>query len=90
MVRVEAYPLKHQEEQIVELPILARPLAVKMQFGKPCLWALGNPDAPKKNVKIRVLSTGPRDGQADKLEYIGTLLAYDGTLPLHYFIEKED
>jgi hypothetical protein len=65
-------------------------LKISLQYDKPCIW-FNKIDKPLKKFKVVVVGTGHDWGDALKLEeYIGTLLLWDDTLVLHYFLVDSD
>lgn len=80
------FPLVVTDEQTVNLPKGAQALAVQVQHGQPCLWALVDPDAPIAAVGIRMHGTGhtiPDD--LEGYSYIGTFQMMGGALVFHTF-----
>ena len=77
--------------QSVTLPKNAEILTVQVQFGKPCIWALVNPENKPEERKLRLVGTGHdiSDDEARKLRYIGTFQMHDGLLVYHLFEVKE-
>lgn len=65
------FPLALTAEQVIEMPVINRPLTIQMQGNQPCLWSLVDPASRRIRVEIRTFGTG-RNGITDKMEYIGT------------------
>lgn len=78
------------DEVDIELPGGAEILAVQVQQGQPCLWALVDPSEPLKAVRFRIYGTGhpiPTYGAMDHIygKYVGTYQMRDGHLVFHMF-----
>ena len=87
MKRVYKYPLEIADEQSVLLPCEAKPLCVKLQNGKPCLWALVDLNIQKNEVRtVRCAGTG-HDIEDGYDTYLGTIMLFDGQLVFHFFIK---
>ena len=81
---VYKYPLEIIDFQKVTLPVGSKLLCVKMQDGKPHLWALVNPDETRmETVNIRCAGTGT--WISGEVDYIGTILTFAEQLVLHFF-----
>lgn len=79
-------PLVITDQQKVKLPSVCEPLSVGMQYGQPCLWARVEPDAPPRDVVIRIAGTG-HPLPLEPLRFIGTLITEGGSLVWHVFQE---
>jgi hypothetical protein len=79
------YPLELKDEQILQLPSRSKILTVQIQNGKLQLWALVNPELPKKQKYIYIYGTGHKISNANQLEYISTIQIKDGSLIFHIF-----
>ena len=69
------YHLPIQDEVVLEVPGLFRPLHVGEQGGRLYLWALvdpADPTGPQRRV-MRIYGTGHRVDSADEFNYIGTV-----------------
>ena len=74
--------------QTIELPINAKILCAKVQYGGPCIWFI-NPDvhsSSKETKKIRIYATG-YECKDIKGKYIDTLMFKEGDLVFHVFEE---
>ena len=71
----------------IEMPIGAEILTVQTQQEKPCMWALVDPEAKKKQRCFEVIGTGlPIYGGSDiKRTHIGTYQLHGGSLVFHVF-----
>ena len=77
------YRLRIADEQEIEMPMGAGLMAVQMQNGHPCLWALVDPINSLEKRKILIRGTGhdaPGVGR-----YISTFQMQDGALVFHAF-----
>lgn len=77
------FPLRIQDEQLVEMPEGAEILSVQMQNDVPCAWALVDPIAARDQVKILCRGTGPPVNGATADRFIGTIQA--GPFVFHFF-----
>lgn len=67
------------------MPRGARILSAQTQRGEPQMWALVDPDAGPEEREFRLVATGERIQDADRLTYIGTVQMNDGLLVFHLF-----
>ncbi len=80
---VYKYSLRIDDEQMVLLPEQARILAVQVQNGRPCLWALVDTALPAEPRKILIRGTG--HDAAGVGRYISTFQMQGGALVFHAF-----
>ena len=81
---VYKYPLMIDDYQRVALPKGAQILCIKMQRGKPYLWALVDPEEMNmEEIHIRCAGTG--HSIRGQVEYIDTVLTYGESLVFHFF-----
>lgn len=90
MLAIWKYPIEARDEEAVSMAKGARILTVQVQAGKPCLWAMVNPNAPMlEERKIYTYGTGhPIDKDPETLEYIGTYQLTGLGLVFHVFADK--
>lgn len=79
------FELPVEDEPSVRMPLGAEVLTVQTQAGKPCLWALVDPAAPKHDRRFRIVGTGHPFDDADAHRYIGTFQMHGGALVFHVF-----
>lgn len=86
MKTIYKYPLKIQDKQTVSIPMGAQILSVQVQDEVVCLWALVDPELPKKEFEFQMLGTG-HDASHINANYlhIGTVQLDDGNLVFHVF-----
>jgi len=91
MKRVYKYPIDITDNQYVAMPKNAQILTAQVQNGKPCLWALVDPNAKIEERTIRIAGTGHSisDEEACRLVYVATLQMHNGSLVFHVFEVKE-
>jgi hypothetical protein len=83
--RIYKYELAITDSQTVTMPEGAEILAVQVQRGAPCLWALVNPELRAVERHIETFGTGhPVDTGVERL-YIGTYQISGGSLVFHVF-----
>lgn len=70
-----------------DLPTGARIIAVQVQAGQPCFWALVNPDRKLERRRFYMLGTGHEihDDDASELQHLGTFMLNDGAFVGHLF-----
>ena len=89
MEKIFKYPIEITDKQSILMPKGAKILAVQVQNGNPCIWAMINPDTTVEEVAIRVHGTGHPIYDSSNLEYIGTFQSiYGGNLVFHVFKER--
>jgi hypothetical protein len=67
MKTIHKFPLLFQQEQQIQIQPNAKPLAVQMQNGIPCLWAEVEAGEDPVTTTVRVLGTGfPRYADEDE------------------------
>lgn len=85
-LQVWKFPLRPDE--VVIMPIGAKPLHVGEQFGSLVLWALCDDQADQEPRLFEIVGTGhPLPDYP--LDFIGTALLMGGTLVLHVFERSE-
>lgn len=69
------FTLTLKPEQTIEIPHTHEYLSIQMQAGQPCLWAIVDPAANTKAVRIACHPTGGIGAPArrDGHEYLGTV-----------------
>lgn len=79
------YPLA-SHDSVLSMPKGAMPLCTEVQFGKPCVWALVEPAAPKADCRVVVIGTG-HPLPAGEWQYVGTLFDNDLGLVWHVLFQ---
>jgi len=87
MISIWKYPLEIDDEQWIDIPRGAKFLSVGVQRGKVCLWVQVDSDAPKESQLIVMHGTG-HPMKSDSMQFIGTVMLYDGDLVFHVFHPK--
>ena len=70
--RIWKYPLKLEDEQIIEMPENPTILCLQNQRGTPYIWAMVDPKAGKKSYTFITTETGHPIDNSIWLQYIGT------------------
>ena len=70
--RVFKYALEIMDYQPVDMPFGADILCVQSQRGKPCIWALVNPNNPTQTRRFHIVETGRLIEDTGLEKYIGT------------------
>jgi hypothetical protein len=81
MKTIHKFPLLFQQEQQIQIQPNAKPLAVQMQNGIPCLWAEVEAGEDPVTTTVRVLGTG--FPVYERWEYMGTVI--DGEFVWHFY-----
>lgn len=84
MKTIWKWTLAVADAQVVELPVGAEILAVQMQGGLPQVWALCDPDAPKRPRHIVMFGTG-HSAPDQPGRHIGTFQTNGGAYVWHAF-----
>jgi hypothetical protein len=82
------YPIIAPGRVSHEIPGDVEILTVQAQGGVPCVWALVDPNAPKRRRYFWVYATGDSI-PGGQLLYVGTFQLSDGRLVYHVFLEVE-
>ena len=73
MKEIWKFTLKVTDDQSIAMPKGAKILSAQEQYGKPCIWAIVDPDAEEETRKFRIFGTGhPFDLDESSAEFIGT------------------
>lgn len=73
------------DSQTIAMPKDAKILTVQLQDGKPCIWAMVNPEQPEVKRTIATYGTGHEVKSPNKLTYIGAYQLRNGALVYHVF-----
>lgn len=86
MKTIWKYELQIVDEQVLEMPRMAVPLSVKLQYGVACLWA--EVDSSEKTERRKVFCCGTGNPMKDMTEclFIGTVI--QGQFVWHFYIER--
>jgi hypothetical protein len=79
MKSIWKFPLGDSTHPTLTMPVGAEILSVQVQHGKPQLWALVDPDAPKEVRSFYVYGTG-WDVEQNTLRFIGTVQMQGGVV----------
>lgn len=83
--RIWKYQLEITDDQVISMPTGAEILTVQMQNGKPCLWALVDPNEETKTYRlIQIYGTGNPIPDGNR-RYISTIQIFNGDLIFHVF-----
>lgn len=87
-MKIWKYQIEITDTQTIDMPKGAQVLAVQVQHGVPCVWALVDPEATAQPLDIHVLGTGHPvpDGIG---RHLGTFQVSDGALVFHVFERGE-
>ena len=89
MKTIWKFGLGTKDDFTINMPTGAKILAVQIQHGKPCIWAMCDDGASGDKRRFRIFGTGQLIPGAEGLKYIGTFQVYDGDLVFHVFEETE-
>lgn len=87
--RVYKYDVPPGNEFNLMLPEGAQPLTVQVQFHRPQLWALVDPEAPPVEHCFRIVETGRELPPERCWTYLGTWQMLEGRYVLHLFMEVQ-
>lgn len=79
------YPLEVTDVQTIQIPQGATILTVQVQYDKPCIWALVDPNEPVESRQIEIYGTGQQLDEDVRRRYIGTFQLRGGALIFHVF-----
>lgn len=72
MNKIWKFPFEITDDVVIEMPEMPLPLSVQVQDGKPTIWAIVNPEAPKVKKRFFVYGTGHPINDEGKA-YLGTI-----------------
>ena len=88
--QVWKFPLRVEDEQIIEVPVGAEPLKAEMQNGELCLWMLVQPSSNKVSKKVHVHGTGHYvSNSVTSSDYVDSFMMHGGALVFHVFVTDE-
>jgi hypothetical protein len=93
-LKIWKWDLINTDIQILTMPENPTFLTVQSQYNLPCLWALIDADAPRKDYKFRIIGTGNQIEDTEYCpkfsgEYLGTYQLYGGQIVFHLFFLGE-
>ena len=92
MGKIFKYEVGFAQNQVIDMPRGATILALQVQYEKPVIWALVDPDAPCEPRTFVTVGTGHEmppfeDQGGQQRTYIGTYQVNGGRLVFHVFEE---
>ena len=90
MRKIFKYEIPIEDEFELELPKGAQVLTFQIQYGKPVIWAIIDPEEDiSEKINFRLFGTGhPIKKNVIGLSYIGTAQMANGQLVWHLFKER--
>lgn len=88
MKTIWKFPFEIQEEVTIGMPRDAQILAVQVQDGVPCLWALLFSTNPMETRRFRIYGTGYQV-ESYAANYVGTIQMEGESLIFHVFEDKQ-
>ena len=85
MRTIYKYPIEIEDFQILQVPQDFKILTTAVQNDKACIWAEVETDVPKIDLKIYVFGTGHKIPVEINLNYIGSVLMFDGRGVFHVY-----
>lgn len=86
MRRIFKYELTIEDRQVIKTFVSFEPLSIKVQNGKPVLYAIVDDETEAQSVRIETYGTGfAIEPYTSKAEYVGSYLLQEGTLVFHVF-----
>lgn len=87
MKAIYKYSFEVNYRNDIKMPRGARPLCVQTQYGKPCIWALVDPNEELVIRPVFTFGTGhPVDIDTEYNPYLGTFQLAEGQLVFHVFV----
>lgn len=83
------YQLTDIYKNYIEMPKGAEILCLKLQYQKPTLWAIVDPEEPLEKRTFILKETGSLF-DCETYTYLGTILSKDETYVLHCFEVEDD
>lgn len=83
-MKIFKYDLSVTDVQDIEMPAGAVLLSVQMQYGRLCVWAVVNPEAPTMPRRFWVIGTGRTVPERIGI-FLGTVQMAGGDLVWHVF-----
>jgi hypothetical protein len=88
MKMIYKYPLAIVDDQTITMPEGVHLLTVQEQNGALCLWAMVNPEARPREVRLRVIGTGhPIPDGLEGYSWLATAQTAGGRLVWHVFVD---
>jgi len=88
--RIWKFELKVVDEQKIEIPLPAKILSVQANCGKPCIWAVVDPDANWTTRTIYIHRTGQHLEDPNDKIFLGTFQLDDGQFVGHVFLKSRE
>jgi hypothetical protein len=90
MKTIWKFELELRDEQEILMPLEAKPLHVDVQYGKPYIWALVDPEEGLSNYAFYIFGTGHSllAGIENEISYLGTFMMLHESMVFHVFVEK--
>lgn len=85
MKKVYKYELAIDDYVSISMPKGSKILHLDLQYGRPFIWALVDPDAEEETRNFRVAGTGHEIGDTYCQRYIGSFMLMNGALVFHVF-----
>lgn len=83
--QVWKFPIPMQDHFALEMPREARILSCATQDGAPFLWAVVDPEKPRRAHRFDLVGTGQPVPHADA-PYVGSFQLFGGNLVFHLFV----
>jgi hypothetical protein len=84
------FPLGIKDDIEILIPESAKLLHLEKQKGMICLWALVNPKNKTELRTFKFFGTGHSIYNVEKLEYVGTIMLFEGSQVYHLFEVADD
>lgn len=79
------FQIETTDTQSIQMPIGSEILCVQTQNGKPCIWAMVDPEKQKEFRNLEIFGTGHTINDKIDRIYIGTYQLNGGALVFHVF-----
>ena len=85
MKTIYKYPVKVDDEQIIQMPDDSEILSIQYQYGRPYIWAMVDTDKPSIPRKFGLVGTGHPCERLNNAKYVGSFQMQNGALIFHLF-----
>ena len=87
MKTIYKYELDVESWQHIDVPINFMFLSVQVQYGRPCMWLLVDPnESGKYRLDVWTVGTGHPFEYSEDMKFTGTYQLHEGSLVFHVFI----
>lgn len=85
MRTIYKYPIKIEDEQVIQVPVGATILSVQVQKEQPCVWIAVDTAQSVHARRLYLVGTGQPCQHVNGCKYVGTFQIQNGNLVFHLF-----